>query len=64
VRDGWSRDPDGILRIPKLKAFQIFGALKHDHGHVPDFALNLVVSRGMGFEEFLDVNSIEFAEAS
>lgn len=62
--DGWSRDEDGILRLPQLKAFQLFGALKHDHGHVPDFALNLTCSRGMGFEEFLMANDIEFLDAS
>ena len=57
--DGWSRDPDGMLRMPEMRAFQLFGALKHDRGHVPDYALNLTISRGMGYEEFLMVNEID-----
>lgn len=59
VSDGWSRDEDGVLRIPLLKAFQLFGALNHDRGHAPAYALNLECSRGMSFTDFTDVNDIE-----
>lgn len=60
--DGWSRGNDGVIRTSERRAFQVFGALKHDHGHAPGYALNLVVSRGMGYEEFLAVNDIETEE--
>lgn len=56
--DGWSRGVDGKIHTTEKRAFQVFGALKHDTAHAPAYALNLTVSRGMTYQDFLTVNEI------
>ena len=62
VCDGWSRDPDAVLRLDYFHAWALFGALKHDHNHAPSYAFALglkEVKKDDHFEDFLADNNIE-----
>jgi hypothetical protein len=62
--DGWSREPDGTLKMDQESCFRLFAAFIGGCSPAYAYVLNLVYERGMDYEGFKLKNTIVTPEVA